>query len=74
MVLTASTLRQDIYRVLDLVLDTGEPVHIERNGRRLMIVAEEPMAKLDRLVGRTDAVKGDSDDFVHLDWSHEWKA
>jgi N-acyl-D-aspartate/D-glutamate deacylase len=72
MVLTASKLREDIYRVLDHVLATGEPVEIERNGRRLRIVADEPPSKLARLVARPDVVNGDSDDFVHLDWSDEW--
>lgn len=73
MVLTASKLREDIYRVLDQVLATGEPVEIERNGRRLRIVADEPPARLARLVDRTDVVVGSSDDLVHLDWSHEWQ-
>jgi N-acyl-D-aspartate/D-glutamate deacylase len=72
MVLTASKLREDIYRVLDHVLATGEPVEIERNGRRLRIVANEPPAKLARLVSRPEVVSGDSDDFIHLDWSDEW--
>jgi len=73
MVLTASKLREDIYRVLDHVLATGEPVEIERNGRRLRITADEPPSRLGRLVERTDVVDGDSDDFVHLDWSDEWR-
>ena len=72
MILTASKLRQDIYRVLDHVLATGEPVEIERNGRRLRIVADEAPSRLDSLVRRPDAVVGDSEDFVHLDWSDEW--
>ena len=72
-ILTASKLRQDIYRVLDHVLATGEPVEIERNGRRLRIVADEPPSRLGTLVRRPDAVVGDSEDFVHLDWSDEWK-
>ena len=73
MKLTASKLRQDIYRVLDRVLETGEPVEIERHGRRLRIIADEPPSRLDRLVRRTDVVIGDSDDFVHMDWSGEWR-
>jgi hypothetical protein len=73
MTLTASKLRQDIYRVLDHVLATGEPVEIERNGRRLLIVADEVPSRLSRLVRRTDVVIGDSADFVHLDWSSEWQ-
>lgn len=74
MILTASKLREDIYRVLDHVLATGEAVEIERNGRRLRIVADDAPSKLARLVRRTDVVTGDSDDFVHLDWSDEWQA
>ena len=72
MALTASKLRQDIYRILDEVLATGEPVVIERNGRRLRIVADDPPSRLDRLVRRPDVVTGDPDDLVHLDWSGEW--
>jgi hypothetical protein len=74
MALTASKLRQDIYRILDEVLETGEPVVIERNGRRLRIVADDPPSRLDRLVRRPDVVTGDPDDLVHLDWSDEWTA
>ncbi len=74
MTVTASKLRQDIYRILDGVLETGEPVEIERNGRRLRIVALDAPGRLDRLVARPEVVVGDSEDFVHLDWSAEWKA
>jgi len=70
--MTASALRRDIYRILDRVLDTGEPVIIERNGRRVRISAEEVPSRLDALVRRPDVVVGDSDDFVELDWSDEW--
>lgn len=72
MAMTASTLRQNIYRILDQVIETGEPVIIERNGRRLRIVADDVASRLDALVPRPDVVIGDSDDFVHLDWSEEW--
>jgi hypothetical protein len=73
MILTASKLREDIYRVLDHVLATGEPVEIERNGRRLRIIADEPPTRMSRLVRRDGVVTGDSDDLVHLDWSDEWQ-
>ncbi|MCE9622669.1 MAG: type II toxin-antitoxin system Phd/YefM family antitoxin [Actinomycetia bacterium] len=72
MTITASKLRENIYRVLDQVLATGEPVEIERNGRRLLIVADAQPTRLSRLVNRSDVVVGDSDDFIHLDWSSEW--
>lgn len=73
MILTASKLRQDIYRVLDHVLETGEAVEIERNGRRLRIIADDPPSRLAQLVRRPDVVEGDAGDLVHLDWSDEWK-
>jgi hypothetical protein len=72
--LTASKLREDIYRVLDQVLATGEPVVIERNGRRLRIVSEDPPSRLGRLVRREGVVVGDSEELVHIDWSGEWRA
>ncbi|MFM7536777.1 MAG: type II toxin-antitoxin system Phd/YefM family antitoxin [Acidimicrobiales bacterium] len=71
--LSASKLREDIYRVLDHVLATGEPVEIERNGRRLRIVPDEPPSRLGKLIRRDDVVVGDSDDLVHVDWSGEWR-
>jgi hypothetical protein len=73
MILTASKLRESIYRVLDHALETGEMIEIERNGRRLRIVPDEPRNRLDRLVYRPDVIVGDSEDFVQLDWSNEWK-
>jgi antitoxin (DNA-binding transcriptional repressor) of toxin-antitoxin stability system len=72
MEMTASALRRDIYRILDRVIETGEPVIIERNGRRVRISADDTPSRLDSLVRRPDVVVGDSEDFVHLDWSTEW--
>lgn len=74
MTLTVSQFRQDIYRILDRVLETGVPVEVERRGRRLRIVAVDPPGRLDRLVGRPDVIVGDPEDLVHLDWSGEWRA
>ncbi len=34
---------------MDEVLETGIPLEIERNGRRLRLVADPPTPKLDRL-------------------------
>lgn len=72
MTLTASKLRQDIYRILDQVLETGIPIEIERQGKILMIVPVEPKQKLERLEIR-DCIQGDPEELVHIDWSSEWK-
>jgi len=75
MVLTASKLRENIYKVLDQVLETGVPVEIVRGRRRLKIVPadEEKGGKLQRLKPRPKALVGDPEDLVHMDWSKEWK-
>jgi prevent-host-death family protein len=75
MEVTASKLRQNVYRILDRVLETGEPVEIVRRGRRLKIIAAEHVAKgkLERLRERPKVLLTDPEDLVHLDWSAEWK-
>jgi PHD/YefM family antitoxin component YafN of YafNO toxin-antitoxin module len=71
-VITPSKLRENLYRILDRVLDTGEPVEIERRGRRLRIVAEPKRRKLDSLK-RRDYLNVEPDELVHIDWSGEWR-
>jgi hypothetical protein len=70
--LKPSQLREDIYRILDQVLETGVPVEIERHGKLLKIIAAEPPSKLANLKPRRYLV-GDPEDLVHLDWSGEWR-
>ena len=70
--LTASRLRQDIYRILDEVLETGVPVEIERRGKVLRIVPPEQTSKLDGLP-RRDCLTVAADEIVHLDWSDTWR-
>jgi hypothetical protein len=72
MALKASSLRENIYRILDQVLETGVPVEIERHGKLLRIVPEEPRSKLDNLKARPYLLS-DPEDLVHLDWSGEWR-
>jgi len=72
MAITASQLRQDVYRLLDEVLRTGEPLEIERKGRRLRIVPEDPPSRLDRIQTRPDVIIGDPEDLVTIEWSGEW--
>lgn len=72
MTLTASRLRENIYRILDQVLDTGVPVEIERRGRRLRIVVAERRSPLSNLEPHPDYLIGDPDDIVHPDWSAAW--
>ena len=70
---TASALRANLYRLLDRVIETGEPLEVERRGERLRIVSVETSSKLDRLKPNPDLIIGDPEDLVHMDWSSEWK-
>ncbi len=71
----ATQLRSSLYKLLDQVLETGEALEIVRKGRRLRIVpatTSEGLA-LDALEPHPDAITGDADDLIHMDWSSEWK-
>jgi prevent-host-death family protein len=69
---TASQLRADVYNLLDRVIETGEPLEIERNGVVVRIVPPRARDWLDRLPRRAGVVVGDPEDLVELDWSELW--
>lgn len=74
MTLTASKLRRNVYRLLDRVIETGEPLVIERKGQRLQIIRESgsgDKGKLDNLT-KHNCIVGDPEGIVHCDWSDEW--
>lgn len=75
MAVTASKLREDIYRILDRILATGVPVEVVRGRRKLKIVPSDvaERGKLARLKPRPQVLLCDPDELVHLDWSREWK-
>ena len=68
---TASKLRADIYNILDQSLKTGVPVEVVRKGKILKIVPDSKPSKLSRLKKR-NAIVGDPEDLVHMDWTKEW--
>ena len=71
--LTASKLREDIYKILDGVLETGEPVEVERKGRILRIVADNPpVSRLAKIKKRPGLINGDPKDLAGIDWSTLW--
>jgi len=71
--LTASKLRENVYRILDEVLETGIPIEIERRGKILRIIPAAPRSKLDNLKPNPGYLCCDPEDVVHLDWSGEWR-
>lgn len=73
MAITASQLRQDVYRLLDQVVATGVPLEIQRKGRTLRIVPGQASGgKLSSLTPHA-CIVGDPADIVHMDWSGEWQ-
>ncbi|HYM60037.1 MAG TPA: type II toxin-antitoxin system Phd/YefM family antitoxin [Thermoanaerobaculia bacterium] len=68
--INASKLRQNIYRILDDVIEKGVPVEIERRGKILKIVPPDVSSKLSGLEER-DCIRGDPEDLVHMDWLGE---
>ena len=70
---TLSELRNDLYRLADRVLDTGEPLEIARKGRTLRLVVEPASDRLDRIQPIPGLISGDPEALVELDWSDEWR-
>jgi prevent-host-death family protein len=71
MSISITRLREDLYRLVDEVLETGKPLEITRKGRKLLLVPESPVSKLGKLRERK-TIKGDPEELVHMDWSKEW--
>ena len=72
MPITASKLRENIYKTLDEVIETGTPVEVVRKGVGLRIVLDKPPSKLARLKKHPGMFVGDPDDIIGMDWSSEW--
>lgn len=70
---TPSQLRANIYKLVDAVLETGIPLQINRHGRKLLLVAAEPVPdRLAAISAVPGAIVGDPEGLVHIDWSSEW--
>ncbi len=65
-------LRSNIYKLIDDVLATGQPLEIERHGKTLLISPCHPPSKFESLVDRKNVIEGDPEDLVHVDWTSEW--
>jgi hypothetical protein len=73
MIITSTELRQNLYNLLDQVIQTGKPIEIKRKHKILKIVIEPSKAKLDNLKQR-DVLNCDPDDIINNNWEKEWKA
>ena len=64
--LTITALRQQLFKIVDRIIETGIPVEIERHGHRLKIVLDDPPEKLANLRPHS-AIVGDPDELVDLE-------
>ena len=75
MAITPTQLRANLYKVLDEVIKTQQPIEINRNGQIIKLVLEEKKnrGKLINLKPHPKTLAGDPDDIVHMDWSSHWQ-
>jgi len=69
--ITVTELRGNIYKLLDEVLNTGIPIEIKKGGKKLKIVPVNKANKLQNLVSRPNAIKGNPNDLVNISWEKE---
>lgn len=69
--ITPTELRGNLYQILDDILDTGIPIEIDKDGKKLMITPLEPTNKLQSLKQRENIIKGDPTDLVDITWEKE---
>ena len=69
---TATKLRQNIYAILDEVLEKGIPVEVERKGQILKIVQEKKKDMWARLAALPEIVVGDPKD-LEVNWLDDWR-
>ena len=69
--ITPNELRENIYQILDEILNTGVPVKINKGGRNLIIAPIKSIDKLQNLRRRKNVIKGDPEDLVHITWDKE---
>jgi prevent-host-death family protein len=72
MQITTTKLRQNIYKLLDQVIETGIPIEINRNGKTLKIIRIDKTSKLKNLKKR-NVLNCEPEEIISMDWSKEWR-
>ena len=67
---TATDLRAHLYRILDGVAESGEPVEVVRGGVTLCIIRKDDAPRKRKPAPRTlpKLIVGNPDDLVHMEW------
>ncbi len=72
MTITPSKLRENLYNLLDVVIETKEPLEVKRNGQILMIVPEHKKSRLKSIQPKKITSCSD-DELINTSWEGEWK-
>ncbi|MEA1920220.1 MAG: type II toxin-antitoxin system Phd/YefM family antitoxin [Campylobacterota bacterium] len=72
MTITPSKLRENLYNLLDQVLESGEPLDINRKGRILHIIPEKKVSKLEKIKAKK-ITKASDEELINSSWEGEWK-
>jgi len=70
--ITATQLRQNVYRILDEVLESGRPTEVVRNGRKLLIVPDEPRRLRLSELPKRQILNCTPDELVATTWEKAW--
>jgi len=70
MKITATSFRKNLYALLDRVIETGNPIDIERKGKIIRILAIEPKSKLSNLKKR-NVINCNPEDIISINWLNE---
>ncbi len=63
--MSLTALRNNLFKIVDEVIKTGNPVELERKGHRLRIVMEAKKSKLNNLKHH-DCIVGNPDELIDL--------
>lgn len=75
MTVTPTQLRENIYKILDQVIETQIPVEIVRKGKilKLAIEPKKELRKLANLKAHPGTLCADPESIVEMDWSSYWQ-
>jgi len=72
MVMSVTKFRQNLYKVLDQIIETGIPLELKRKGRNIKIICEKPSSKLNNLKAH-NIINGDPKHLADISWENEWQ-
>jgi len=72
MAITASALRQNIFKLLEHISQTGEPLVVTHKGHRLTILSQEKSSDKFSRLAKHSTIQGEAQELADLDMSGTW--